>query len=214
MSKPFSFDTIDNFDDHIEKSIPGFNNLIFAVKSISEYFYNRDFLVVDLGCSTGKLLKELPNNCVKHGYDICTNLLPESDDHILFEQRELNNEIELPDPACIIYSIFTMQFLNPLRRKSFIQEIYNNLIPGGAFILAEKTYMKSGRIQEMMTMSYYDLKLRNFKAEEILAKEKDLRHIMHPTSSNEIEIMCVEAGFETVVTFWQSFNFKAWLCVK
>lgn len=214
MTEKFSFDTIDNFDDHIEKSIPGFNNLICAVKSISEYFYNDQFLVYDLGCSTGKLLKSLNTKCDRRGYDICSNLLPENEGLCRFEQIDLNQEIPFPEPACIVYSIFTLQFLNPLRRESFIREIYKNLIPGGAFIIAEKTYMRSGKIQEIMTMSYYDLKLRHFTAEEILAKEKDLRHIMHPTSSTEIEDLAIATGFRAVVSFWQSFNFKAWLCVK
>lgn len=214
MTKPFSFDTINQFDDHIEKSIPGFNNLIYAVKSISEYFYNDQFLIYDLGCSTGKLLKTLDTKCKSRGYDICAHLLPVSEGDCTFNQIELNQEIPFPEPACIVYSIFTMQFLNPLRRESYIQEIYDHLIPGGAFIIAEKTYLRSGKIQEIMTMSHYDMKLKHFTAEEILTKERDLRLIMHPTSTEEIEGLTKEAGFRVVIPFWQMFNFKAWLCVK
>lgn len=45
----FDFNTIENFDDHIEKSIPNYNILIDFIKSISQYFYVENTNIYDLG---------------------------------------------------------------------------------------------------------------------------------------------------------------------
>ena len=74
----FSFDTINDFDNHIIKSIPNYDILFSSIKSISEYFFCENTNVYDLGCSTGKLLKSINNNCNKIGYDIA-NLLPKEE---------------------------------------------------------------------------------------------------------------------------------------
>jgi tRNA (cmo5U34)-methyltransferase len=56
----FTFATSEEgFDNHIEKSVRGYNNLWGDVLSLSKYFVEDHTKVVDLGCSTGKLLKAM-----------------------------------------------------------------------------------------------------------------------------------------------------------
>lgn len=77
--KEFSFNTIEDFDEHILTSIPNYDILIEAIKSMSEYFMTEGSNIYDLGCSTGKLLKSIKREGVnKIGYDVA-NLLPEED---------------------------------------------------------------------------------------------------------------------------------------
>jgi len=211
MSEKFSFSTITEFDNHIEKSIPGFNNMMSAVYSMSEYFFNEQFGVYDLGCSTGKFISSLETKCRKFGYDIETNLLPPGGP---FVRTDLNCQIPFPVPACLAYSIFTMQFLNPERRESFLREIYDALIPGGAFIIAEKVYLADGKLQQIFNFTHYDHKLKSFSAEEILTKERDLRLIMHPTINYQLDELIEKTGFRYYTTFWQMLNFKAIICIK
>jgi hypothetical protein len=47
----FDFNKIDDFDDHINKSIPNYDLLIDSIKSMSEYFYVKSASIYDLGCS-------------------------------------------------------------------------------------------------------------------------------------------------------------------
>ena len=44
----------EGFDEHIEKSIRGYSQLMDDVISLSRYFIEDETKVVDIGCSTGK----------------------------------------------------------------------------------------------------------------------------------------------------------------
>jgi tRNA (cmo5U34)-methyltransferase len=205
----FDFNTIKDFDNHILKSIPNYDILISSIKSISEYFYVEDTNIYDLGCSTGKLLKSINGKYNKYGYDIAT-LLPKEEGFI---EVDLNNTFKLEN-ACIVYSIFTMQFLQPSKRLQYLKQIYNGLMKGGALIICEKVYQEYGKVQEIISFSHYDYKLKHFTSEEIVNKEKDLRFIMKPCNNEELTQLIKEAGFNIITDFWQMFNFKGIIAIK
>ena len=48
-----------NFDNHISRSIPLFAEFNWIIMKYSSYFLKDTSLVYDLGCSSGRLLKEL-----------------------------------------------------------------------------------------------------------------------------------------------------------
>jgi len=214
VRKKFSFNTIDDFDDHINKSIPNYNILFDSIKSISEYFFVDNTNVYDLGCSTGKLLNSIDTKCFKFGYDIA-NLLPLNggSHNTQFENVDLNKNFDLFD-ACMVYSIFTMQFLHPMVREKYLNTIYQGLNKGGGFILCEKVYQDSGKMQEIFSFSHYDYKHKHFSSTDIYNKEKDLRHIMKPCIESDLMDMLNKVGFSHVSTFWQMFNFKGILAIK
>ena len=49
----------EGFDEHIEKSIRGYSNLMEDVISLSRYFIEDNANIVDIGCSTGKNTKAM-----------------------------------------------------------------------------------------------------------------------------------------------------------
>ena len=209
----FDFNTITDFDVHIDKSIPNYSFLITAIKSISDYFATDKGIIYDIGCSTGKLIKSLPYGCKKVGYDN-SNLLPtESFDNIDFINQDITDGLDLNN-AQIVYSIFTLQFIEPKHRLQILKEIYDQLNVGGAFILCEKVYQDNGKLQEILTFSHYDYKSQFFSFDEIFLKEKDLRYIMKPkTLKGNLEDL-ESVGFKTTATFFQSFNFVGILATK
>jgi tRNA (cmo5U34)-methyltransferase len=206
----FDFNKINDFDEHIDKSIPSYNLLVEMTKSIAEYFYTKESVIYDLGCSTGKMLSEIKSVSKKRGIDN-SDLLPKADPN--FESIDLNKE-DIVFNACVVFSLFTMQFLNVNRRYSYINGIYKGLISGGALLISEKVYQDSGRAQEVMTFSHYEMKMRSFSASAILDKEKSLRQVMKPMEQQDFEQLLKEVGFRTVTPYWQCFNFKAYLCIK
>lgn len=213
MDIKFDFNTIDNFDDHINKSIPNYNILIDSIKSISEYFFTENANIYDLGCSTGYLLKSLNTNCQKFGYDN-SKLLPNTNyPGIDFIDVDLNKRFPIKN-ACLVYSIFTMQFLNPTTKASYLSSIYEGLNDGGALIICEKVYQDYGKIQEIMTFSHYDYKVKKFSTDEIINKERDLRYIMKPSTNRELNDLIHDVGFSQITEFWQMFNFKGYLAIK
>jgi tRNA (cmo5U34)-methyltransferase len=216
--RDFDFNKIDDFDDHISKSIPNYDILIDSIKSMSEYFYVKNAKIYDLGCSTGKLLQSLPSEYDKIGYDY-SNLLPIISSYKAFADKLHFLHVDLNEPfeikkACIVYSIFTMQFLDPTKRCNYLKTIYEGLIDGGCLFIAEKIYQSDGKAQEIFSFSHYDYKLKTFKAEDILTKERDLRFNMKPLDDKGLESILRESGFKIVTPFWQMFNFKGYIAIK
>jgi len=213
--KKFDFNTIENFDDHIDKSIPNYNYLIENIIGLSDYFLEKESIVYDLGCSTGKLLRQLSKETKKIGIDIA-ELLPKENDkgnNIEYKNQDLNKNFKISN-ASIVYSIFTMQFLKRPCRKDYIKNIYDGLNTGAALILCEKIYQKEGLFQEIIAFTHYDYKCRNFSEKEIIAKERDLRYIMKPDTLEENISMLKAAGFTKITQFWQSYNFIGLIAIK
>ncbi len=221
----FTFATSkEGFDNHIEKSVRGYTNLWNDVLSISKYFVEDHTNVVDVGCSTGKLLKAMMEQNKQHipnanyiGVEI------EEDFFMNYEQDEKNYQ-NLKyvkgdirkfnfNNCSLVTSIFTLQFMPPKDRTNIINKIYDGLNHGGAFVFSEKTFSCDPQIQDMMTFMFYDYKRQFFTEKEILDKEVQLRHMMKPNTKTEIFDMCHKAGFTTHV-FWQNFNFVGVVALK
>ena len=212
-TEPFSFDTIENFDDHIAQSIPNYHTLSEAICNLSSYFMIEDTQVIDLGCSTGKLLERLPYLGKKIGIDIADNLLPESHGQTLYVRKDLRALNNL-GKSSLILSIFTLQFIPYEDRPHILSTIYESLVEGGAFIWAEKVREESGELEQVLHGAHYDFKRKAFTAEQILNKERDLRPIMKVNSSTRNQILAENAGFTVGTMFWKFFNFEAWVYIK
>ena len=212
-TEPFSFDTIDDFDDHIAQSIPNYHTLSEAICNLSTYFMMEDTQVIDLGCSTGKLLERLPHLGKKIGIDIADNLLPQSHGETLYVRKDLRALNNL-GKSSLILSIFTLQFIPYEDRPHILSTIYESLVEGGAFIWAEKVREETGELEQVLHGAHYDFKRKAFTAEQILNKERDLRPIMKVNSSTRNQILAENAGFTVGTMFWKFFNFEAWVYIK
>jgi tRNA (cmo5U34)-methyltransferase len=209
----FSFETINDFDDHIASSIPNYDLLYDSVLSLSKFFVVPETNVIDLGCSTGKLLKEIEHSGQKIGIDKAENLLPRDEKKTRFLECPIEHFTDY-GTSSLVLSIFTLQFMPRESRLDALCKIHDSLISKGAFIWAEKVYATSGVEQDLMNFAHYDFKRKNFTAEEILSKEEDLRSIMRLNTSDENERLAREAGFGKGIKFWKFFNFEATLYVK
>jgi len=216
-SKDFSFDTITSFDDHIAKSIPQYELMIESVVRMSDYFKDEKKVVYDVGTSTGKLLKyfKRANNYQGKlvGIDNCSNLLPNSDEGITFINHDLTTPFKFNN-ACIVYSLYTMQFLPKESRQSLIQSIYDGLCEGGALFISEKVYCDESIFQDIFTSTYYDYKKQSFTEKEIFDKERSLRTMLKPNTVEHNLEMLRKAGFWKIQQFYRYFNFVGYVCVK
>jgi tRNA (cmo5U34)-methyltransferase len=179
----FTFATSEEgFDNHIENSVRGYTNLWNDVLSLSKYFVEDYTEVVDLGCSTGKLLKAMIKQNHKHipqarytGIEIEEDFFKDYEKD-LDEYPQLNyfkgdvREYDFQN-CSLVTSIFTLQFMKPKDREEVINKVYNGLNKGGAFIFSEKTFSCNPKVQDMMTFMFYDHKRKNFTDAEILDKE-------------------------------------------
>jgi tRNA (cmo5U34)-methyltransferase len=221
----FTFATSkEGFDNHIDKSVRGYSHLWGDILSLSKYFVEDYTQVVDLGCSTGKLLKAMIEQNQEHiPHAQYTGIEIEDDfygDYNMDEEKYQQLSYYRGDVrdfnfqnCSLVTSIFTLQFMSPKDRQEIINRVYSGLNTGGAFIFSEKTFSCNPRIQDMMTFTFYDYKRKNFSDKEILDKEVQLRHMMKLNTKTELYGMLDNAGFE-VHNFWQNFNFMGAIALK
>ena len=163
----------EGFDEHIEKSIRGYSQLMEDVVALSRYFVENGTTVVDIGCSTGKMTKALIDYNRDHiegsGVEFIgienaegfqkdlrhrTEKIKKYYTNVQFEDRDARYyEYE---NCSLITSIFTLQFMPKCDRKDTLQHIYEGLNEGGGFIFAEKTICENAHVQDMITFNYYD----------------------------------------------------------
>lgn len=210
----FSFETIQNFDNHINNSIKGYDLLDYLILNISSFFIKENTTVIDLGCTSGRLLnkinKEYNVDCI--GYDIVDsnfidtncNLIKEDITKDSFEIKKTN----------LIISVFTLQFIDISKRLNLLKKVYNSLNVNGAFIFCEKEICSDGVIQEVFTFANYTNKRKNFSEKEILDKEVSLRKIMNSLNTLDNINLLNSAGFKNIESFFQSLNFKGYICRK
>jgi tRNA (cmo5U34)-methyltransferase len=225
MTGKFTFATREEgFDNHIDTSIRGYQDLWQDVVDISQYFIEDHTTVVDIGCSTGKMLKSMiaqntfAPNAIYTGLEIEpafweTYKQDEKDFENLNYHKGDANGYYFSD-CSYITSIFTLQFMPFHDRTDLIRRVYEGLNPGGAFVFAEKTMPENVRIHEIRTFTYYDFKRRTFTTEDIMDKERQLRHMTKPNTRQELVNMCKAAGFEAVDTFWQNHAFTGFIALK
>lgn len=212
MSK-FSFNTISDFDNHISNSILGYEILHTLIVNISSFFIKNGVVPIDLGCTSGKLIKAIQEqySCKCIGFDITDNNFDKSLD---LRIQDITDPAFIIPETNIIYSIFTLQFIDYNKRLNVLKNIYQSLYKNGAFVFCEKEICSNGIIQEVFTFSNYQNKRNIFSADEILNKEVDLRSIMNSIESKDNIELLKKAGFKTIEPFFQSLNFKGYICKK
>jgi tRNA (cmo5U34)-methyltransferase len=227
MELGFSFARFaEKFDQHIRQSIRGYEDLLSDCIALSEYFVEDGTIIFDIGCSTGTFLREVSGkNHVRCptarfiGIDIedtfCEYWREKDADHLSLRVADIRT-FQIPEQCSFVTSIFSLQFISPRERQIILNQIYEALIPGGAFVIAEKTLSKISKLNEMLTFIYYDFKRRSFSEAEILAKERSLRSMMKLCTEEQILSSLTAAGFTDshVQCFWRNHNFAGLIALK
>ena len=224
---PFSFaNYAEDFDRHIERSIRGYAALMEDCTELSTYFVEDGTTVCDVGCSTGRLLgairarnRDRAPGARYLGLDIEAGFQEHWKLHAGEDIRFLVQDVlsyGAFETMSLVTSIFTLQFLPARHRREICRRIFDGLVPGGALIIAEKTFAKMPKIQDMLTSLYLHYKRRHFSDEEIMDKEKSLRDMMKPGREADLIGLLTGVGFkaENIESFWRSYLFAAYVCVK
>lgn len=227
MTRDFDFaDHANGFDEHIRRSIPGLDVLRRMVVDLSQTFVQPQTTVLDVGCSSGSMLRSIRDANVNararvqyigldaqpaFGSDWERLAAPDLD----FTAADARTCARLNN-ASLVVSLFTMQFIPEGDRIALLCRIHDGLIGGGALIIAEKILADTARFQDLFLGPYYDFKRRSFSAAQILDKERALRAGMRPWSESEMIDALATAGFDRVQIhkFWQSYLFIGLIAVK
>ena len=221
----FGGDVPDTFVSHIRQSVPLYEEGHELTCLISDFFVSNTSTVYEIGVSTGELLKKLALQAKAKpdarfiGMDVEKAMTAKARAHcadvpnitILDEDARLYAF----EPADLIVSYYTMQFIPPRDRQQLFDKIYASLNWGGAFIMFEKVRAPDARFQDMATTLYNDFKLRQgFTCEEIVMKTRSLKGILEPFSSDANVGLLRRAGFQDITTVSKYICFEGFLAIK
>jgi tRNA (cmo5U34)-methyltransferase len=220
----FSGEVHQTFDQHISRSVPAYEMGHDLIAKVSDYFIGDDSLCYEIGCSTGTLTRMLAErNKGKSVRLIGLDSVPEMVEAgrakcAGYESVEIR-EADILDfdfePADLIVSYYTIQFVRPRHRQELFDRIYKSLNWGGAFLLFEKVRAPDARFQDMTTALYTDFKLdQGFNEAEIVNKTRSLKGILEPFSTAGNLGMLERSGFVDIMSIFKYVCFEGFLAIK
>lgn len=219
----FDSEVTECFDDMLNRSIPNYTEMRNLVKKIGKHIVKPNTWIVDIGCSNGSAIEPFIS---AYGKDNKYMLLDKSKPMIdkakstFWELADIIKNIDITEeiPECkasLYLSVLTLQFIPIEHRQKVLQQIYNNLIDGGALIIVEKVLGNTYEIDEIMVNEYYKLKADNlYTQEQIKAKRKSLEGVLMPLTENWNINLLKETGFKKIDCFWRYLNFAGWIAIK
>ena len=222
----WTFDNItDWFDDHIRRSIPGYQLGHDLVVSAADYFIWPSGCVYDIGCATGMLTHRLATKAAKKN----ARVIGIDTEHTMIQyaktQYTAPPEITwLCDDSCshefehncdMIIAYYTIQFIRPDLRAALLTRIYDALRVGGCFIMFEKIHAETGPLQDINIGLYTDFKLdHGHSADDIMEKTRQIRQVLTPQDSASNKALLKQAGFKTQSTIFRHSLFEGVLAIK
>jgi tRNA (cmo5U34)-methyltransferase len=221
----FGQDVPERFVEHIRQSVPLYDAGHDLVCQLSDFFVGKESVAYELGASTGELLKKLAaHHSLKPsvrwvGIDVEPAMVKRAKEHC----SEHSNVTLVTDDirvfpyerADLIVAYYTMQFVPPRDRQALFDRIYEALHWGGAFVLFEKVRGPDARFQDILTALYSDFKSKNgISADEILAKNRSLKGVLEPFSTDGNLGLLQRAGFTDVMSVFRYLCFEGFLAIK
>lgn len=225
MQRPFRFDerVAEVFDDMLDRSVPGYRDVITITGELLADVLEPGDVVADLGCSTGTTLIYLSERLGDlalsfRGIDTSESMIDKSRrkavafscPHIQFEIGDLRAPVLLENTGAVLIQ-YTLQFLDPADRLPALVQIRKAMRSGGVLVLSEKIRLPDAQTNDLFIDIYHRFKERQgYSKLEISRKRDALENVLVPWTSEENEALLRTAGFAEPVPFFQWFNFKSW----
>jgi len=215
------------FPDMIQRSVPGYSNIISMIGMLAERFVQPDTQVYDLGCSLGAATLSIRRNiahegCKIIGVDNSPAMVERCRRHIDAYKAPTPvdiiegdiRDIEIENASMVVLN-FTMQFIEPPERQALLEKIHNGLNPGGALVLSEKFSFEDQKVGELLFNMHHDFKRANGYSElEISQKRSMLENVMLTDSVEAHKARLRAAGFAHSELWFQCFNFGSLVALK
>ena len=225
IKKQFEFDesVASVFDDMISRSVPYYEISSELICDIVAKRAVNGAKVFDFGCSTGSLLLKL----YQKRKDLCLVGVDNSNAMIKSAKNKAlafgaDVEFVLDDilnfsfvNADVVLLNYTLQFIRPINRQSFIDKIYHSLNDNALFIFSEKLVFKDGVFTKEMIEIYESYKEKQgYSRYEIAQKREALENVLIPYTEDENKKLCQNAGFKAVETIFRWGNFSTFVAFK
>ncbi|AFU18802.1 carboxy-S-adenosyl-L-methionine synthase CmoA [Actinobacillus suis] len=225
----FTFDesVAEVFPDMIQRSVPGYSNIITAIGMLAQRFVTEGSQVYDLGCSRGagilSIRRNLQTSQVKIiGVDNSQPMVERCRSHINAYHSEVPAEILCDDirhieikNASMVVLNFTLQFLPRADRLELLTKIYQGLNPNGILVLSEKFTFANDTMNELLIDLHHTFKRANGYSElEVSQKRTALENVMLTDSIETHKERLKQAGFSQIELWFQCFNFGSMIAIK
>ena len=225
----FSFDerVAEVFPDMIQRSVPGYSNIIATIGMLAKRFIQPNTQAFDLGCSLGAATLSMRRNIDVEGVRLiavdnsaamierCRRHIDafRSDTPVDIIEGDIR-QVKIENASMVVLN-FTLQFLPPDDRQALLNRIYAGLRPGGALVLSEKFSFADQTIGDLLFDMHLDFKRANGYSElEISQKRRALENVMLTDSVETHKARLQQAGFEHAEVWFQCFNFGSMLAIK
>ncbi|MGL6259923.1 carboxy-S-adenosyl-L-methionine synthase CmoA [Vibrio sp. WXL210] len=225
----FTFDerVVEVFPDMIQRSVPGYSNIISAIGMLAERFVKPNTRVYDLGCSLGAATLSMRRHIHQEGCEIiAVDNSPamvercklhvnayRSDTPVEVVEADIR-EIEISNASVVVLN-FTLQFLSPEDRFALLAKIHKGLRPGGILIVSEKFVFEDTVSNELLIDLHHDFKRANGYSElEISQKRSAIENVMRPDSVAMHKQRFEQIGYSSFEVWFQCFNFGSMFAIK
>lgn len=220
----FDKEVTDSFENMLSRSIPQYEVMREYCFKIACQFQKKNTDILDIGCSNGLSLERIVDKFGAYnkyfGVDVSEPMLDSARERFKHWNnvfiKNLDLRVDFPSvKACIISSIFTIQFIPIEYRLQIMRRIYEHLIDGGVFIFCEKILCEDFVLNQLFESNYLALKKDNrYTEEQILRKKASLEGVLVPLTDEWNKDLLKQAGFKYVSNFWRFLNFTGYVCIK
>ncbi len=223
----FNQEVTECFEDMLERSIPQYDVMRETVTELSKQFVQHKTDIVDLGASKGDAVDPLIKSFGAYNhfilveksvpmYEACCERYQGLINVNVLEAKNSDLRNEFPKcKASVIFSILTLMFIPVNYRQKILKQVYDSLVPGGAFIIVEKLIGNTERIDDLMVKNYHQKKINNgYTKDSVERKALSLEGVLVPLTAEFNEILFRKAGFKYYDCFWRWMNFAGWVLIK
>jgi len=221
----FNQQVVDQFDDHVKRSVPLYSEIQDMVIEMSEWFIRDGSTVYDIGSSTGETISRLlkkhsrKKNIRFIGIDNSPAMIeaskkkcPAENAQFLLQDITSINKFSNAD---FVVSLYTLQFLPLHQRKQILQKIYTDLSEGGALILVEKIRAEHAFLEDIWRELNWDFKRKQGLSDDmVLQKSRSLRGVLIPLTLTQNKELLKQVGFSEIDVFFKRYNFAGLIAVK
>lgn len=190
----FTFESAEvaaNFDAHVREQLPWYDLVTGAIAQIARHYIPENGSVVDIGASNGNigraLLPTLQQRnaklvAIEPSPDMAKSYVgPGIVAHCAAERFEFR-------PFDFGVAMLALMFVPPVELEALIVRVAQNILPGGAFVLVERTLPPAGYMGIITSRLTLAAKAEmGAPAEQIVAKELSLAGVQRPLDSQMLE---------------------------
>lgn len=215
------------FSDMIERSVPGYRQLLELTPLLVRSAVKPNSRVYDLGCSLGAATLAARRAIQVPGVEIigldnslemvtrCQQIIAEDNSTVPvdIQMADITKHQYQNASLCLMY--FTLQFVSLNQRADLLQRIHEGLNPGGVLLLAEKLRFEAPQEQAWMDEHHLSFKRsQGYSDLEIAKKRQAIENVLIPQSATEHEDALKKAGFGHIHRWFQCLNFSCFVAIK